>query len=464
MPRIDFGKVAKDLLRPRAAKRPPGFKEAAARLLFARQLAAYQWVLPQLKGKRVLEVGSNRGYGLKIFKPHASLLVGAELSERLARIAHAETGVPVVRANGEHLPFADDSFDVIVSFQVVEHVWDTRAYAAEIARVLAHDGVFIVTTPYGPSHLLEGEVPPFDEHVREYNSTEYRALMDSAFEDVDIQGLYADDLSFDLERMRNWRRAEEFYFQGLATAPLRILFRILRELRRRPRVDPVDVEQAITEDVEALAKRFTYGKQHMERWDHLAAICRKPRRVIVPPDEKAWQPGDAEAWRKFICGRAARLGHSELKLVEPALSLANVRDADAVDAVAAAANDLKPGELLAFLDGPFEVRDAGTRLRGYNFWRHALPLAGLEAAGWLPGTGSRDSLRPGSYAPGGLKDSLLLLRMPWLTRLGIILARRTDASIAETRSQTIDEVRSQQHIHEKRARELLPGAEDSFAH
>ncbi|MCA8916589.1 MAG: class I SAM-dependent methyltransferase [Planctomycetes bacterium] len=458
MPRIDFGKVVSDLLRPRAAKRPEGYKEAAARLLFARQIAAYHWVLPHLAGKRVLEVGANRGYGLKIFKPHASLLVGAELSERLARIAHAETDVPVVRANGEHLPFADQSFDVIVSFQVIEHVWDTHAFVAEIARILAPGGVFIVTTPYRPGRLLEGEVPRFDEHVREYDSTEYRALMDTAFEQVEVIGLYAEDQSFDLERMRNWRRAEEYYFQGLATAPLRLMFRLLRGLRRRPRVDPDYVKQAVRENLEQLAGRFQFGKEHMERWDHLAAVCRNPKSSIRSPNEVPWQPGNLEQLREQVRRRARRLGSPELKAVEPAASLGNVADADAIEAVARAASILKPGEHLAFLDGPFEVRDAGIRVRGYNFWRHALPLAGLEAAGWLPGYGS-DFPDPAGGVSGGAAP-----RMPWLTRLGIIVARRTDSSAGQARSQTIDEVRSQEHIHERRARELLPGAEDAFMH
>ncbi|MGZ4144458.1 MAG: class I SAM-dependent methyltransferase [Actinomycetota bacterium] len=52
-------------------------------------------------------------------------------------------------ARGEHLPFADASFDLVCSAWVMEHVEQPRAFAAEIARVLAPGGRFVFVTPNG---------------------------------------------------------------------------------------------------------------------------------------------------------------------------------------------------------------------------------------------------------------------------------------------------------------------------
>ncbi|MCA8911733.1 MAG: methyltransferase domain-containing protein [Planctomycetes bacterium] len=456
MPQAQLKRVLADLLRRRPATHPDGFDQAAARLLFARQLAAYHWVLPRLQGRKVLEVGANRGYGLRIFKPYAGLLVGAELSERLARIAHAETGVPVVRANGERLPFRDDSFDVVVSFQVIEHVWDDRAFAAEIARVLAPGGTFVVTTPDRPGRLLINQVPTFEEHLREYDAAGYRTLLATAFGEVDVQGLYAEDEAFDLERTRNAHSAERYYMKGLLTAPWRFFFRVLRRLRKRAKLNAAYVKEAADTDIEALVDRFKIGTARRERWDHLIAVCRKPLENPPSAQEPAWTPSDNQRWARLMTRTAKRHGLATPDVCEPALALGRPSDRDLLDAVAAAAAGMEPGQSIAFLDGPIESR-GGTRLRSVNFWRQALPLTGLEFTCWLPGCRWVDPLRNRSGLAGRILDALLLPRLPWLANLGVVVARRTEGAGTVGRSQTIDEEQSQQHLHEACARELRPG-------
>lgn len=461
---IDLKKLVNELFRPRSPKRPEGYKEAAARLLFARQLAAYQWSIPYVSGRRVLEVGSNRGYGLGILKAHAHHIVGIELSERLARIAHTETGVPVVRANGEQLPFVDNSFDVVVSFQVIEHVWDDRACVAEIARVLAPDGVLIVTTPYRPGRLFEGEVPRFEEHLREYDSVRYADLMNSAFSDVEVMGLYAEDHAYQIERMRTWRRAEEFYFIGWATFPVRQLSRLARALRRRPRADVSYIKNVLSNEVEDLVPRFKFGHEKSSRWDHLLAMCSSPKVQATSPDEQAWTPTEDNRTQNSMKRRVARALRQSVSVVEPALAMSHLSDSDALHAVKNVAATLKADERLAFLDGPLEVRDAGVRLRSVNFWRQALPLCGMELDSWIPAYRYENPVRELFGIVRMLADDILLRRMPWLARLGIIVAKRVDTAPSSTTSQSIDEIRSQQHTHEECARRFLPSEDEAFLH
>ncbi len=58
-----------------------------------------------------------------------------------------DDGYLFVRADSEHLPFPDSSYDVIVSNHVIEHVHDARRHLAEISRVLRPGGVAYLATP-----------------------------------------------------------------------------------------------------------------------------------------------------------------------------------------------------------------------------------------------------------------------------------------------------------------------------
>jgi len=60
---------------------------------------------------------------------------------------HRAPGMPVLRAVGEHLPFAGDSFDLVVSVWVLEHVKEPLKVLREVARVLRPGGHFVFLTP-----------------------------------------------------------------------------------------------------------------------------------------------------------------------------------------------------------------------------------------------------------------------------------------------------------------------------
>src|SRR5687767_1435041 len=95
----------------------PALRTLADRLLHARHLAAYEWALPYVAGRRTLEIGVNRGYGSRLLAREASFFVGVDYDFTLASQARTETKT-VLQANGQSLPFRDNSMDVVVTFQV----------------------------------------------------------------------------------------------------------------------------------------------------------------------------------------------------------------------------------------------------------------------------------------------------------------------------------------------------------
>jgi SAM-dependent methyltransferase len=118
---------------------------------------------------RVLDDGCGGGGMCVSFGEESESVVGIDLSHRFAdagtRLA-LEKGVSNVtfaRADGAALPFADQSFDLVLSHAVIEHVADPAGYLAEARRVLKNDGLFFLQTapylsPHG-AHLPRLKVP-----------------------------------------------------------------------------------------------------------------------------------------------------------------------------------------------------------------------------------------------------------------------------------------------------------------
>ena len=104
-------------------------------------------VAPRARG-RLLDVGCGNKPYEAWFRPFVSAYLGVEHAATFARTeAGAHAGPDVVYGGGT-LPFRDGSFDTVLSVQVLEHTPRPAALVAEMARVLAPDGILILTAPF----------------------------------------------------------------------------------------------------------------------------------------------------------------------------------------------------------------------------------------------------------------------------------------------------------------------------
>jgi SAM-dependent methyltransferase len=116
-----------------------GNAEANLRFLEGASLAA---------GARVLEIGTGRGALLRHLLGLGCIARGVERStERIAESREIHGDLPVTRVTGITLPFADASFDVVLSFDVFEHIKDSNGHLNEVNRVLAPGGRYLLQTP-----------------------------------------------------------------------------------------------------------------------------------------------------------------------------------------------------------------------------------------------------------------------------------------------------------------------------
>src|SRR5690349_12050243 len=98
------------------------------------------------RDSNVLDLGCGRGGVAEVVWRDVRLAAGVD-PDIASLTSHRAAGMPVVRAVGEKLPFAADSFDVVVSVWVLEHLADPVSTFIEVRRVLRPGGHFIFLTP-----------------------------------------------------------------------------------------------------------------------------------------------------------------------------------------------------------------------------------------------------------------------------------------------------------------------------
>lgn len=170
-------------------------------LLYGKEdhLARYKFVVKEniVEGKRILDIGCGIGYGVGILKDgQTELAVGIDKdypSTRYGQETYGFEGLGFAQAYAEHLPFAPDSFDVVVSLEAIEHLENPKAFLNEAHRVLTEDGVFIISTPNreitNPGTSLEDK-PKNKFHLREYSKEEFKELLEKYFGTVELFGQY----------------------------------------------------------------------------------------------------------------------------------------------------------------------------------------------------------------------------------------------------------------------------------
>lgn len=156
--------------------------------LLNEHLARYAFAARLARGKRVLDAGCGVGYGAAQLATTARRVVGLDRAGEAVALAQARYSAPRVaflRGDCSALPFPAASFDLVVAFEVIEHLEHWERLIEEARRVLAPAGEFIVSTPnrlyYGESR---GTPNPF--HVHEFDHEEFADALRRHFPEVRI--------------------------------------------------------------------------------------------------------------------------------------------------------------------------------------------------------------------------------------------------------------------------------------
>ena len=148
-------------------------------IIYNEHKVRYEFACQFVDNKVVLDVASGSGYGSSMLAlSGASAVTGVDVDEKAiedAKKKYVQGNLKYKSGSATDIPFANDSTDVVVSFETIEHLKDYKKFLSEVQRVLRETGVLIISTPNrevyqekNPYHLKEFERNEFETLLKEY--------------------------------------------------------------------------------------------------------------------------------------------------------------------------------------------------------------------------------------------------------------------------------------------------------
>ena len=187
------------------------------RIFNAYQQARYDWIIKlsgDVRGRKILDLGCGDGCLVYLLVKNGGLVTGVDndelgikfANENLAsRLKNSKSNYRFVCSSVYDLPFPENSFDLVISSEVIEHLKEPNRLLAEAKRVLKSSGKIILTTPYRLT-----ETPGDHNHVKEYYPEELKKNL----------GEYFADVNFKLTHHMLWRSLYTYAFRHFGNRPL----------------------------------------------------------------------------------------------------------------------------------------------------------------------------------------------------------------------------------------------------
>lgn len=183
----------------------------------------------------VLEVGCGEGRGFDVLIPKARSFTAVDKIKPV--IDRLQKKYPEARLASMNIPpltgLPDNSFDRVVSFQVIEHIQDDALFLQEIHRVLKPGGIALITTPNRRLSLTRN---PW--HIREYLPEELNQLAGRFFTQTEIKGITGNEkvMTYYEQNKKSVRRIARWDIfnlqQKMPARLLRIPYEILNRWNR----------------------------------------------------------------------------------------------------------------------------------------------------------------------------------------------------------------------------------------
>lgn len=161
--------------------------------IYDEHIYRYIFAADLIEDKVVLDVACGTGYGVGyMMEKGVGRIVGVDISMAAVNYAGERFGkhnkVSFVCADAIRLPFPDDTFDIVVSFETIEHIRQYRKFLAECRRVLKEDGLLVCSTPNRRIFSPNLTKPLNTFHVREFWPEEFYRLLRRYFAPITLYG------------------------------------------------------------------------------------------------------------------------------------------------------------------------------------------------------------------------------------------------------------------------------------
>jgi SAM-dependent methyltransferase len=202
--------------------------EKESPLMIARHFCAYRFAKDYAENKRVLDIGCGEGYGSSYLADFAKEVIGVDYDKSIidyAKDKYKKNNLAFYVIDAKELDYFDNRFDTVCSFQVIEHIQDTKTFLENVIKLLTNSGVFICSTP-NRLDASPNRITPLNKfHVKEYLLHEFMDLLQRSFGSVDIFGLKRGK---SLDFYRKIKKAGLFNFFPSRINPVEIFYRQIK--------------------------------------------------------------------------------------------------------------------------------------------------------------------------------------------------------------------------------------------
>jgi len=164
-------------------------KDLSDNYIFQRSLLAYKNAAKMVYGN-VLELGTGNGYGIEYISQNAEQFTTIDKFKAISQNKFSKkTNVKYINMKIPPLKnIPSNSFDFVISLEVIEHIKNDQLFIDEVFRVLKNKGKFIVTTPNKKMSLTRN---PW--HIREYTIHELEKLLLTRFNSINKLGIFGNE-------------------------------------------------------------------------------------------------------------------------------------------------------------------------------------------------------------------------------------------------------------------------------
>ena len=252
---------------------------------------AYEFAISFCKNRIVLEIGCGSGYGSKYLSQVARKVISVDTDESAINYAKKHYISPNVvykkLENPMSLPFKSGTFDVIVIFQVIEHIpsENVSKFLKEVKRVLKEGGVALFTTPNRKFRLLPFQKPWNKHHYIEYTPRQLQKLLGKNFKHVSILGLTGKKELVSFEKRRVKKAQVSMFYNSF---PIRVIIKIMQKqpfghikfFVKEVIKSQFLIRHPVRSHIESIVKSYGldglyYTKTELNKTMDLMAICKK---------------------------------------------------------------------------------------------------------------------------------------------------------------------------------------------
>lgn len=161
------------------------------RSIYMEHLWRYRFAAERTRGRQVLDMACGSGYGSHFLATQggAQQVTGIDIDPdaiRYARLRYPQDNLHFRQGNA-CAPCPGKRYEVIVSFETIEHVPYPDRLLASLAQMLSEDGVLYISSPVRRGGRLQ-DAPANPFHVREWTTEEFTALLGHCFHTIDAFG------------------------------------------------------------------------------------------------------------------------------------------------------------------------------------------------------------------------------------------------------------------------------------